>query len=135
MRNSQRQWGYGTRGRFKVVSLFFWAHGFLCFLMNGHPQATAVLFPCSLAQGFKEAVMRITLFHSFHFVLFLALRCITRGVSIADTALSRRRRCHLVQSEMEMSCMAGDGDVLYGRRRRCLVWLESVMSRMAGDDC
>jgi len=46
----------------------FWARGFLCFLMDGHPQATAVLFPCSLSQGFKEAVMRITLFHSFRFV-------------------------------------------------------------------
>ena len=32
-----------------------------------------------------------------------------------------------------MSCMAGDGDVLYGRRLRCLVWPETVMSRKAGD--
>jgi len=31
--------------------------------------------------------------------------------------------------------MVGDGDVLYGRRRRCLVWPETVMSRMTGDDC
>jgi len=76
--------------------------------------------------------MRITLFHSFHLVLFLALWCITRGGSIAYTGLSRRRRCLvwpepemsctvgdgdvLVQSETEMSCMAGDGDVSYGRR-------------------
>jgi hypothetical protein len=29
---------------------------------------------------------------------------------------SRRRRC-LVWPETEMSCMAGDGDVSYGRRR------------------
>ena len=55
-------------------------------------------------------------------------------MAIAYTGLSRRRR-YLVQSETEMSCMAGDGDVLYGRRRRCLVWPETVMSRMAGDDC
>ena len=90
--------------------------------MDGHPQATAVLFPCSLSQGFKEAVMRITLFHSFH--LFLALRCITRGGVLhiqvsagdGDDLYSRRRRC-LVWPDTEMSCMAGDGDVLYGRRR------------------
>jgi len=35
--------------------------------------------------------------------------------SIAYTGLSRRRRC-LVWPETEMSCMAGDGDVSYGRR-------------------
>ena len=58
--------------------------------------------------------MRITLFDSFHFVLFLALWCITRGGSIAYTGLSRRRRC-LVQPAAEMSCTGGDGDVLYGR--------------------
>jgi hypothetical protein len=34
-----------------------------------------------------------------------------------------------------MSCMAGDGDDLYGQRRRRRVWPETVMSRMAGDDC
>jgi hypothetical protein len=28
------------------VSLFFWACGFLCFCMDGHPQVMAVLFPC-----------------------------------------------------------------------------------------
>jgi len=99
--------------------------------MDGHPQAMAVLFPCSSSQGLKEAVMRITL---FHFVLCLALRYITRGGSIAYTGLSRRRKC-LERSETEISCMAGDGDVLYVRRRRCLVWPEAVMSRMAGDDC
>jgi len=78
--------------------------------MGGHPQDMAVLFPCSLSQGFKEAVMRITLFHSFHFVLFLALRCITRRGSIAYTGLSRGQRC-LLQPETEMSCTVGDGDV------------------------
>jgi len=134
MRNTQRRWGYGNRGRFKitfkvgfnVVSYFFWAHGFLCFLIDGHPQATAVLIPCSLLQGFKEAVMRITLIHSFHLVLFLALRCITRGGSIAYTRLSQRRRC-LVQLEGEMSCTVGDWDVLNSRRRRCLVWPEMTV--------
>jgi len=34
---------------------------------------------------------------------------------------------------MEMSCTAGGGDVLYSRRRRCLVWPETEISRMAGD--
>jgi len=57
--------------------------------------------------------MRITLFHSFHFVLFLAPQCITKGGSIAYTGLSKRRRC-LGQPEVEMSCTVGDGDVLYG---------------------
>jgi hypothetical protein len=127
MRNSQRRWGYGNRGRFKDVSLFFWACEFVSFLMDGHPQATAVLFPCSLSQGFKEAVMRITLFHSFHLVLFLARQYITRGESIEYTAFSRRRRC-LVHSETEMSCTVGDGDVLYGWRRRCLVWPEMTVN-------
>jgi len=100
--------------------------------MDGHPQAMAVLFPCSLPQGFKEAVMRITLFHSFHFVLFLALQCITRGGSIAYTGLRQRRRC-LVQPEAGMSGTVGDGDVLYSQRWRCLVWPETEMSCMAGD--
>jgi len=76
--------------------------------------------------------MRITLFHSFHCVLFLALWCITRGGSIAYTGLSRTWRC-LVQPEAEMSCTVRDGDVLYGQRRRCLVWLETEMLCMAGD--
>jgi len=33
-----------------------------------------------------------------------------------------------------MSCTVGDGDVLYSRRRRCLVWPETEMSCVAGDD-
>jgi hypothetical protein len=131
-RNSQMQWSYGNSGQFKVISLFLWARGFLCFLIDGHLQGTAVLFPCSLSQGVKEAVRRITLFHLFHFVLFLALQCITREGSIAYTGLSRRRRC-LVQPETDMCCTVGDGDVLYGRRRKCTVWPETGMSRMAGD--
>jgi len=90
--------------------------------MDGHPQATAVLFPCSLSQGFKEAVMRITLFDSVDSCSMVYNK---RG-SIAYTGLSQRRRC-LVQPETEMTCMAGDGDVLYGRRRRCLVWPEMTV--------
>jgi len=43
-----------------------------------------------------------------------------------DVLYIRRQRC-LVQSETEMSCMAGDGDVLYGRRRWCLVWPEMTV--------
>jgi hypothetical protein len=101
--------------------------------LNGWPSSGygSALSLLTLA-GFKEAVMIITLFHSFHFVLFLALRCITRGGSIAYTGLSWRRRC-LVQPEVEMSCTVGDGDVLYSWRRRCLVWPETEMSGMAGD--
>jgi len=34
-----------------------------------------------------------------------------------------------------MSHMAGDGDVLYGWGWRCLERPETVISRMAGDDC
>jgi len=75
---------------------------FVCFFMDGHPQATVVLFPCSLSQGFKEATMGIALFHLFH--LFLALRCIARG-GVLHTQVSAR----------DVPCMARDG-VLYGRR-------------------
>jgi hypothetical protein len=114
----------------KVVSLFFLACGFVCFLIDGHPQATAVIFPFSLSQGFKEAVMRITLFHSFHLVScsmvynkrgeFYIYRsqpetemsCSDGGGDVLYSQTGRR----LVKSEMEMSCMAGDGNVLYGLR-------------------
>jgi len=81
--------------------------------MDGHPQAMAVLFPYSLSQGFKEAAMGITLFHLFH--LFLALWCIARG------------------GVLHIQVSAGDGDVSYGWRRRCLIWPETEMSHMAGD--
>jgi len=110
------RWGYGKRGRFKVgfkvgfevVSLFSWAHAFLCFLMDGHPQATAVLFPCSLSQGFKEAVMRITLFHSFS-------SCF---VSCSKVYKKRGEYCiYRSQPVTEIPRMAGGGDVLYSRRR------------------
>jgi len=49
--------------------------------MDGHPQATVVLFPCSLLkQGFKEATMGITSCASSLFVcLFLAPRSVARG--------------------------------------------------------
>jgi len=76
---------------------------FVCFFMDGHPQATVVLFPCSLSQGFKEAAMGITLFHLFH--LFVALRFIARG-GVLHTQVSTGDESH----------MAGDGDILYGRR-------------------
>jgi len=52
--------------------------------------------------------------------------------NIAYTGLSQR--C-LVWPEAEMSRMARDGDVLYGREWRCLVRLETMISCMAGDDC
>jgi len=75
MRNSHRRWGYGNRGwfqvGFKVVSLFIWAHGFLWHYMDGHPQASVVLFPCSLSQGFKEATMGITFLYHLFLSIFL----------------------------------------------------------------
>jgi len=57
--------------------------------MDGHPQATVVLFPCSrLKQGFKEATMGITSCASSLFVclfvyLFLAPQSVARGGSVA----------------------------------------------------
>ena len=69
----------GFKVGFKNVSLFFWVRGFLSIFIDHHPPAMAVLFPCSLSQGFKEAAMGIKLCHFFHF--FLTLRCIaTWGV-------------------------------------------------------
>ena len=49
--------------------------------MDGHPQATVVLFPCSLLkQGFKKATMRITSCASSLFVcLFLTPWSLARG--------------------------------------------------------
>jgi len=106
------------------LRLFHFSFGHADFLMDGHPQATAVLFPCSLSQGFKEAVMRITLFHSFHFCF----------VSCSTVYNKRGEYCiYRSQPETEMSCTAGGGDVLYSRRQRCLVWPETEMSCMAGD--
>jgi hypothetical protein len=41
--------------------------------MDGHPQATVVLFPCSLLkQGFKEATMEITSWASSLFIVCLS---------------------------------------------------------------
>jgi hypothetical protein len=91
----------------------------ISFFMDGHPQATVVLFPCSLSQGFKEATMGITLFYLFH--LCLALRCIARGGVL-----------HIQVSAGDESRMAGDGGVLYGRRRRCLVWPEMTVDSDTG---
>jgi len=60
--------------------------------MDGHPQATVVLFPCSLSQGFREATMGITLFVclfvSSLLICFLAQRCIARGGVLHDRCLS-----------------------------------------------
>jgi len=112
--------------------------------MDGHPQATVVLFPCSLVtQGFKEATMGIILF---------VCSCSTKRSKRGECCIYRSQpEMSLTWPETEMSCMAGaekscmagaevsrmpgDSDVLYGRRRSCLVWPETVMSYMAGDDC
>jgi hypothetical protein len=72
---------------FRLFHFFFWACGFPCLSMDGHPQATVVLFPCSLSQGFKEATMGITicLFVCLYICLFvfLAPRSVARGGSVA----------------------------------------------------
>jgi hypothetical protein len=60
----------GFKVGFKVVSLFFWARGFLYFFMDGHSQAIVVLFSISLSQGFKEATMGISWFHFICFLLY-----------------------------------------------------------------
>jgi hypothetical protein len=72
--------------------------------------------------------------HTCRLILPFTILHIQVSARDRDVLYSRRRRC-LVQSEMEMSCTVGDGDVLYGRRWRCLVWPETVMSLMAGDVC
>jgi hypothetical protein len=77
----------------RLFHFSFWAHGFPRLSMDGPPQATVVLFPCSLSQGFKEATMGITSCASCLlvclFVLFLAPQSVARGGSIAYTGLSR----------------------------------------------
>jgi len=50
--------------------------------MDGHSQATVVLFPCAIAmQGFKEPTMELTVV--CFFVCFLAPRSVARGGSVA----------------------------------------------------
>jgi hypothetical protein len=50
----------------RLFHFSFWARGFPCLSMDGHPQAMVVLFPCLLAtQGFQEATMEITVVCSF----------------------------------------------------------------------
>jgi len=116
--------------------LFHFSFRHADFFMDGHPQATVVLIPCSLLQCFQETAMEITLFSSFH--LFLTLQCIPRGgvlhipVSARNFSYGQSQRC-LVWPETEMSRMAGNRNVLYGQRQRCLVWLGKQMSYMARD--
>jgi len=78
----------------RLFHISFWARRFPRLSMDGHPQATVVLFPCSLSQGFKEATMGITSCASCLlvclFVLFLAPQSVARGGSVAYTGLSRR---------------------------------------------
>jgi len=58
--------------------------------MDGHPQATVVLFPFSLSQSFKKATLGITLFVClFHlFLVVILLQCITRGGALHDRSQS-----------------------------------------------
>jgi hypothetical protein len=77
----------GGQFKVKVVSLVFWNTDFFVY-MDGHPQATVVLFPCSLLkQGFKEATMGITscasCFVCLFVCLFLAPQSVARGGSVA----------------------------------------------------
>ena len=72
----------------KVVSLDF-GNTDLFVYVDGHSQATVVLFPCSLLkQGFREATMGITSCASCLFVclfvcLFLAPQSVAREGSVA----------------------------------------------------
>jgi len=58
--------------------------------MDGHPQATVVLFPCSLVtQGCKEATMGITVCLLLCLVVcFLAPRSVARGGSVVYIVLA-----------------------------------------------
>jgi hypothetical protein len=74
----------GYKVGYKVVYFCFEYTDF--FFMDGHPQATVVLFPCT--QGFNEATMGITssastLVSSPLFSLFLAPWNVARGGSVA----------------------------------------------------
>jgi len=51
--------------------------------MDSHPQATVVLFPCSLSQGFKEATMGNHKLRIMFVCLFLAPQSVARGGSVA----------------------------------------------------
>jgi len=83
--------------------------------MDGHPQATVVLFPCSLAtQGFKEATMGIIC------LFVVCFSCSTERIRRGECCIYRfQPEMSLVWPETEMSCMAGvevsrmagDGDV------------------------
>jgi len=70
----------------RFLRLFHFSFGNTDFFvyMDGHPQATVVLFPCSLStQGFKEAPMGITSCASTLFAcLFLAPWSVARGGSV-----------------------------------------------------
>ena len=48
-------------------------------------------------------------------------------------SLSLSKIFHIQVSAGDGGVLAGDWDVLYGRRRRCLIWPETEMSYMAGD--
>jgi hypothetical protein len=78
----------------RLFHVSFWARGFPRLAMDGHPQATVVLFPCSLSQDFKDATMGISscalCLLVCLFVLFLAPQSIASGRSLAYTGLSRR---------------------------------------------
>jgi hypothetical protein len=82
--------------------------------MDGHPQATVLLFPCSLSQGFKEVTMGITVFVLSLLIRFLAPQCIARGGVLHDRSLSSvaRDESRMARDESRMardeSRMAGD---------------------------
>jgi len=67
---TESQFKVGYQVGFQVVSLCFRACGVFYFYMDGHPQATVVLFPCALSQGFKEATIEITVFHFICILLY-----------------------------------------------------------------
>jgi len=101
---------------------FYYGHEdfFVCFFMDGHPQAMVVLFPCSHSQGFKKATMAITLLNLLH--LFLVPRWMARGGVM-----------HIQVSARDESGLTGDRSVLYGRWLWYLLLPETETSCMAGD--
>ena len=75
----------------------------------------------------SRRVLRRLLWESLCFISFHFVSCSTVYNKSGEYCIYRS------QPETEMSCTAGGRDVLYSRRRRCLVWPDTEMSCMAGD--
>jgi hypothetical protein len=87
---SRKQWVYDQlEVNLRLSYFFLFGNTDFFVYMDGHPQATVVLFPCSLAtQGFKEATMGITCLFICLLFVFLAPRSVARGGSVAYMGFS-----------------------------------------------